>query len=195
MWKGRGGGGLWGIISGKGSLQGSISALQNSILLRPHFCMQSRNAPSQGCFSARILFCWLVSHACAWFLCAWVLRLIKHHIQARCRIARRANQSTEHYPGKREGDQRCFFYRSMTILCSSGFCLSTLPWIPFSPMDTWFLSNGGIMNADLILGEWGLQFLRCWSGSLGPFAWVVNVLLEKLRWPLQIHHHSKLIWR
>ncbi len=46
------------------------------------------------------------------------------------------------------------------FLVSSGFCLGTLPLMPFLPS----LSYYWIMNTDLNWGKWGLQLFRCCSG-------------------------------
>ncbi len=55
---------------------------------------------------------------------------------------------------------KIFFSKCETSLCvraflvSSGFCLGTLPWMPYSL----------ILNTELNWGKWSLPFFRCYSG-------------------------------
>lgn len=71
------------------------------------------------------------------------------------------------------GHPRCCFFTNVTqgfmfLLIVVVFCLATLPWIEVLPL-VFFYGGIGTMNADLVWREWGLQFLRCSSGSFVTF--------------------------
>ncbi len=67
-----------------------------------------------------------------------------------------SHQSTEYLP-KSLGNNQYICGKCETNPC----VLGTLPWMPFLP--SLFFSYCWIMNTDLYLGKWDLQFFRCCS--------------------------------